>query len=410
MKCSSTTAEDLRNRSHDGNRLARDIVGTSTAVRLWKRRGSLLFCLDLVAGCASFLIAYYVRFHGGPLITGCLPTFEPAPDVTPYLKAAGLTTAVWILLLARERTYRNDLHFTTGLFFQIRQVVVTGFYALIFLMVISFLYRHLLLSRVVYVSGFVLSCTVMILVRMCFREIDRVLQGQRVTVYRVLLLGWNSNGATLIRRLQSHNRCTEVVGRLTWSGEESDLAPGAANIPVLGGESDLELVFSHSPFDQLLVLSSGENGHDCSPDKRDVLMSTLNFCEERDIPFYVVPDFLDVAVTRQELGSFSGIPLFRLRDAALHPGYAVIKRTMDIAVSAFVLVVGMPLWIFIGALIKATSRGSVIYKQERVGLHGRPFSMYKFRSMVADAEERLPALVNFERLEEPVFKLHSDPR
>jgi exopolysaccharide biosynthesis polyprenyl glycosylphosphotransferase len=410
VESSTTTAESLRNQPQDRKGLVQSLVQALSFFGLWKRRGSLLFASDLAACFASFLIAYYIRFYAEPLIIDILPAFHPAPDLGPYLKAAGLTTAAWILLLARERSYRTDLHFTTGLFFQVRLIIITGLYAVIFLMAISFLFRNLLLSRVVYALGFALSCSLMILVRVGFRQIDKALRDRCIAVYRVLLLGWNSNASGLLSRLQDHNRCTEVIGRLTWSTGNHNDVTSAEIVPAVGNEKDLETVYAHTPFDQLLVLSHGYDDMNGNAEAREALISALNFCEERDISFYMVPDFLDVAVTRQELGSFSGIPVFRLRDAALHPGYAIMKRTMDMAVSALVLVLGMPLWIAIAGLIKATSPGPIFFKQIRVGLHGKPFRMYKFRSMVEDAEERLGELVDFDKIEEPVFKLSEDPR
>ena len=83
---------------------------------------------------------------------------------------------------------------------------------------------------------------------------------------------------------------------------------------------------------------------------------------------------------------------------------------MDLLISAGLILAGLPIWLLLGLLIKATSKGPVFFDQIRAGLHGEAFSMLKFRSMVADAEEKLGDLVDLDSLEEPVFKIGNDPR
>jgi len=88
----------------------------------------------------------------------------------------------------------------------------------------------------------------------------------------------------------------------------------------------------------------------------------------------------------------------------------VIKRGTDIVFALLGMIITMPLWALIALAIKMTSRGPVFFTQTRAGLNGRPFDMFKFRSMVVGAEEQLKHYINIEALEEPVYKLKDDPR
>ena len=99
-----------------------------------------------------------------------------------------------------------------------------------------------------------------------------------------------------------------------------------------------------------------------------------------------------------------------LRDAAIHPAYQIVKRLMDIIMSLAVVVLGLPVWIAVAIIIRLSSKGPVLYSQERVGLHSKPFTMYKFRSMVHNADEKLRQMVDFDNIEEPVFNIRKDPR
>jgi len=94
----------------------------------------------------------------------------------------------------------------------------------------------------------------------------------------------------------------------------------------------------------------------------------------------------------------------------MRPFYSSVKRVIDVALSLTLLVLGFPVWCLIALLIKVSDKGPVFFIQERVGLHGIPFRMYKFRSMVADADKKLDEVVDVESLDEPVFKLQNDPR
>lgn len=87
-----------------------------------------------------------------------------------------------------------------------------------------------------------------------------------------------------------------------------------------------------------------------------------------------------------------------------------VKRGLDVAGAAIGLVALLPLWAAIALAIKLSSKGPVFFSQERAGLKGKPFRMFKFRSMVVDAEERLKEFVTIEDLAEPVYKLKNDPR
>jgi exopolysaccharide biosynthesis polyprenyl glycosylphosphotransferase len=167
----------------------------------------------------------------------------------------------------------------------------------------------------------------------------------------------------------------------------------------------LEAIYERTPFDRLLVSGQGPGTA-----REEVLLRLLNFCEEKAISVYMVPGFLDVVVKRTEIGSIAGIPFVRLQDSSIHPLYSAVKRLMDVAVSLAILTLGLPLWLAIALLIRVTSQGPVFFVQVRSGLHGRPFRMFKFRSMIDHAEERLGGLVDFDALPEPVFKLREDPR
>jgi len=124
----------------------------------------------------------------------------------------------------------------------------------------------------------------------------------------------------------------------------------------------------------------------------------------------VIPPCRDVLSPAVRLNHLADLPVLEYRAPDVSRSTAFLKRALDVLVSVTALVVVLPLCLLIGLAIKLDSRGPVLFAQVRAGTGGRPFRMLKFRSMVADAEEQLHNLVALDRLPEPVFKLHGDPR
>jgi exopolysaccharide biosynthesis polyprenyl glycosylphosphotransferase len=124
----------------------------------------------------------------------------------------------------------------------------------------------------------------------------------------------------------------------------------------------------------------------------------------------VVPDFFDLVFLRSVVEDFGGAPLITLREPALDPLQRLIKRLFDLIFSAIGLILALPAMGVIAIMIKLDSPGPVIFKQRRVGENGRLFYIYKFRTMVHDAELKEGEL-NWHIVNgQPVYKFYDDPR
>jgi len=115
-------------------------------------------------------------------------------------------------------------------------------------------------------------------------------------------------------------------------------------------------------------------------------------------------------VTNLSMEFLENIPLITFSTAPDHPASLMVKRILDIIISATLLVVFMPFLIIVAILVKLTSKGSVIYRQVRCGLYGRKFVLYKIRSMREGAEDVLWEIKHLNEMGGPVFKMRNDPR
>lgn len=200
-----------------------------------------------------------------------------------------------------------------------------------------------------------------------------------------------------IRREKSKRK---VLGYLPFEGEDVDPNLDA---PVLGGARDLEGVLATHATGEVYIA-----GH--AVRQGDEMQEAVQVCERFGTPF---------ALPASEFRFQRARPADpkAIRDGYVHyltvqarPVQSALKRLFDVVVSSVVLALLSPLFVAVAIAIKLTSRGPVLFKQERVGLHGGVFHMLKFRSMVANAEDLRAALEKKNEQTGPVFKIEHDPR
>ncbi len=133
-------------------------------------------------------------------------------------------------------------------------------------------------------------------------------------------------------------------------------------------------------------------------------------CAEQGIRSTIAADLFSIGLVKSGLSYFGSIPLIHFQTPPGDRWELLVKRYLDIIVSALLLLAFCPILLILALLVKLTSRGPVFFSQQRVGLNGRLFSLYKFRSMRVDAEKELDKLRSSNEMEGPVFKMSKDPR
>jgi len=370
----------------------------------WRHRDIVLLAADFLIVVASFLVAYYLRFH----LQFMAIKHVPLQPVIPYLKGALILATVWVFLVWKQGGYKSGLKGTVSFVVRIRGVLLACVKALAVTMVVSYMYRQLLLSRQVYLMTGVFALAGIFVLRLLVREMGRDLAARNLGRAGTLVVGLDRTTEEFAARL---GRSWSGIALLGFVTTGSDAGGGSfAGYPVVGDLEGIGDLYERTPFENLVLSASAFGAASADSDAR--FIDLINFCEERNIALYNLPNVCSVAVAQNEVGTFGDLPVVRLRDSSLHPVYAVVKRLMDIAISAALIAIGFPLWAAIACIVKWTSKGPALYCQERVGLYGRPYRMLKFRSMVADADAKLKELVDFENMKEPVFNLRTeeDPR
>jgi exopolysaccharide biosynthesis polyprenyl glycosylphosphotransferase len=148
----------------------------------------------------------------------------------------------------------------------------------------------------------------------------------------------------------------------------------------------------------------------CSELSEDLLEKLLPFCRMRRVKLTVIPPTRGMFGTATHLTHIADLPLLDYNTWDISRTTVALKRIFDIGLAAIGLVLASPLFLLVGLAILVDSGRPIFFRQIRAGERGRPFKMLKFRTMIKDAEARLPELVPFDDLDAPMFKLKADPR
>jgi Undecaprenyl-phosphate glucose phosphotransferase len=167
---------------------------------------------------------------------------------------------------------------------------------------------------------------------------------------------------------------------------------GHRGLPVLGTVTDVGEVCTREKIDELYVALPLE--------EHVKMLGVVEFASRECIDVHVVPDLLQFIALKARLEDLDGLPLIAVNDVPLRGMNAVAKRMVDVALSSLVLIFGAIPALLIAFVIKRSSPGPAFYRQERMGLDGKAFSVYKFRSMPVDAED----------VTGPIWARDNDPR
>lgn len=176
----------------------------------------------------------------------------------------------------------------------------------------------------------------------------------------------------------------------------------AGSLPVLGTFDDLPQILDRNGIGELIVADQGLSEQE--------LMGIAEAAHRRGVKVRVAPKTTELLLQRAEFIPGQGVPLFELRAPILAGADWLVKRSFDIVMSVAMVVLGLPLWLTIALAIKINSRGPVFYRDRRVGLRHQEFTMLKFRTMIAGADEQQAELEWANEADGPLFKIRDDPR
>jgi exopolysaccharide biosynthesis polyprenyl glycosylphosphotransferase len=312
--------------------------------------------------------------------------------------AVGLVAA-WPLVLLGVGAY-SERAFGTGSE-EYRLVGKAGFALLALAGFLSYA-AALDLSRALVVVAVPALAVVSLIGRFGARVQLRRLRARGHCTRRVVVVGRGGAALELSARVRRENYAgLDVVG-LCVTPADRDRVAGVADVPV-GGLEDVVAMVARLGADTIAVTSASETA-------AQYLRQLSWQLEGTGIELLVAPGLIEVAGPRLHIRPFEGLPLLAVEQPRFEGWRRVVKSGMDRSVAALGLLALAPVLLAIAIAVRAESAGPVLYRQERVGHNGQPFTMLKFRSMVVDADRQVDQLRDSNISDGLLFKMREDPR
>jgi exopolysaccharide biosynthesis polyprenyl glycosylphosphotransferase len=351
---------------------------------------------DLVLTTVAFLLAWWLRSHVLPQI---FPTVFPTElyPLTRYLGLLPLVLAIWTFLLVTFEAYTSRR--TVALAVEAWQVVEVVGVGVLTLAAAGWLLRLDFVSRPFLILFGILNLALLLGEKLALRLSARHIRRRGLNYRTLLLVGINPRSEEVARIITEHPHWgLKLLGFVAPNGSFPDTVAG---LPVLGRADDLPDLLQNEVVDEVIFILSRR--------QLDEFEDSFLLCSELGIRARVALYFPHMKA-RVVLEELEGIPLLTFTNT---PGAAFplfVKLLADLVVSAVGLVVLSPLLLASAIAIKLSSKGPVLFKQVRCGLNGRRFTLYKLRTMCADAERQLGDVAHLNEVNGPAFKARRDPR
>jgi exopolysaccharide biosynthesis polyprenyl glycosylphosphotransferase len=209
---------------------------------------------------------------------------------------------------------------------------------------------------------------------------------RRIIGFNTILVGSNANALRLFTEMESQAKSSgnKFVGFVHVDNKNGYSQELKKNLPHLGELNDLKhLITKYNVEEVIIAIESFEHEN---------IEKIVNELDYRGIIIKVIPDMYDILSGSVKMTSIFGAPLIEISREIMPAWEQSVKRIFDIVMSIFVLTAFSWVYLLVSAAVKFTSRGPVMYSHERIGWHGKPFMIHKFRSMYVDAEKHGPAL------------------
>jgi exopolysaccharide biosynthesis polyprenyl glycosylphosphotransferase len=331
----------------------------------------VLLASDVAATFLALAGAYFLRFRAE-----IVPVTKGIPDASSYYRLFPLIALLWPLVFYFYGLYqirRNRSRVDEGL----AVLVATGLSTLLLAGLATF-YRGFSYSRLVLVLFFGLDVLFVFAGRTAIRRYMEEAWRHGVGVRRVLVVGAGRLGRAVVDKFLEH---PEAGLRAVGFVDDADAKRGFVHreVPVLGTSGDVaRLVETHRVDSVFLALPL---------EAHRTMLEVLQEVGRTVADVHVVPDLLQYITFRAGVEDLDGLPVVHLTQVPLSGWMSLVKRALDVGISAAALGSLSPLFAGIAAAIRLADGGPVFYRQRRMGLDGRPFDILKFRSMVVGAEE-----------------------
>ena len=320
--------------------------------------------IDALIVASSYILAWFIQIQ---LLT---PEHEGVLPIEVYMLVLLPLVPGMLLLYSAFNLYTPKR--VQGRKREVGNIVKANGMGFILLLAFTMLFKQMDFSRGLVFTFFGLNIILEVWVRLAIRETLRKIRKKGMNLKHILLVGYGHSAREYIDRIRENPEWGyNILGILDDSAER---ATSYKDVRVIGRTEELEMFLADNQLDEIAITLGLSEYYK--------LERIVGQCEKSGVHTKFIPDYGNVIPTRPYTEDLMGLPVINIRYVPLSNTFsAMTKRAMDIVGASVCLVIFSPVMLLAAALIKITSPGPLIFKQERVGLHNQPFIMYKFRSM-----------------------------
>lgn len=317
--------------------------------------------VDIIMTISAFALAYYLRIN-----LEVVPALSDI-GIREYLRYCFYLMPIWIALFSLNGLYR--IKAANSFFAETYKIFSASSTAMLFLVVGIFLAHSLFFSRLILIFTWVLSILAICFGRIVIKLIQRYLFRFGIGRQNLVLIGDNNTSENVIYHLsKSKNSAYKVLGVLDAERTESKY-----NLKILGSVSDLEKIILKQKIDEIILTDINLS--------KSKLMYVIQICSDRNITFKYIPDTFSLMSLNVSPNLVGSMPVMELKSIPLDGWGRIVKRIIDFSFSLIFLLILSPIFLIIAILEKMTSRGPVLYCQDRIGRDEKIIKCHKFRSM-----------------------------
>ncbi len=346
-----------------------------------ERKRDIIFTLlaDFIALLAVWYVFYHIRFE--------LQLFDSPQLVAPasILLPAIVTAFYWIAVFAFFGLYKR-LYMISRFdeILRVGKITIIGtliFFFLLFTDDLNWNSSNISYAKNYTIIYWLLTFSFVAFNRLIVRTIQKATVMRGVGLHKAIIVGVGETARQVHEDIERHKTSgLNVVGFVDQTAKEEDADPKVEPEMVLGTIDEInEIVDKYGVEDVIVAME---------PQDRFKLVNILDSIEKPNVTIKILPDFYQIISGLNQTNQIFGLPLIVVMPDPMPPWEKTVKRLMDIILSLIILIATLPVMIVTALLIRFTSEGPVVFAQERVGLHGEPFTMYKFRSMYQNAEKK----------------------
>lgn len=345
----------------------------------------LLVFFDILAAALSWTLFYI--FRKSEIESAKFGFNIPIEFNHKFYIALILIPLFWLLLYISIGSYKNiyrksrlrELGQTSG-------ITAIGVVVLFFVLLLDDeIYSYKAYYRL-FVALLLFHFTLTVLFRLIITTIIVKNVHNKVITFPTLIIGSNANALNIYNEIENlrNSSGNKFVGFIHIENKNGSTYLIEKHIKHLGELSDLNEVINKNNIEEVIIaIESSEH---------EFLKEIINRLDSFNVIIKIIPDMYDILSGSVKMTSIFGAPLIEISRNIMPSWQRAIKRMFDIVISITALTLFSPIYIITAIIVKLTSKGPAIYSHQRIGIHGKPFMIHKFRSMYVDAEKNGPML------------------